>query len=317
MSVDVMKGEGGEIEVPAKDPLFVPFGCYNDISAIVESDMFYPVLITGPTGAGKTFLVEQACAENGKEMIRVNISIETDEDSLMGGFRLQNGDTVFAVGPVITAMERGATLLLDEIDLASPTRIMCLQSVLEGKGYFLKRIGKWIKPKPGFNIVATANTKGTGDETGSYVGTQILNEAALDRFAITFEHGYPPKEIEAELLTRVFNANKKTSESDKQFRDILVDFANNVRNTVKETQEYSHNISTRRLVHIANTYKVFGDQDRAVRLSLSRFDEHHQEGFYQAYRSLVPMTAEEEARQAELNKANEDPFANVKEWSKP
>ena len=176
--------------IPDKDDTFVKFGNFNDIKKIIQSNLFYPTFITGLSGNGKTFSVEQACAQLGRELIRVNITIETDEDDLIGGFRLINGETAWHNGPVIEALERGAILLLDEVDLAS-NKILCLQSVLEGKGVFLKKIGKFVRPTSGFNIFATANTKGKGSEDGRFIGTNVLNEAFLERFPVTFEQSYP------------------------------------------------------------------------------------------------------------------------------
>ena len=185
--------------VPEKDPTFVKFGQFPDLKKVISSKLFYPVFITGMSGNGKTFGVEQACAETGRELIRVNITVETDEDDLIGGFRLVNGQTVWHNGAVIEALERGAILLLDEIDLAS-NKIMCLQSILEGKGVFLKKIGEYVKPKEGFNVIATANTKGKGSDDGRFIGTNVLNEAFLERFPITFEQEYPTVKTEIKIL---------------------------------------------------------------------------------------------------------------------
>ena len=185
--------------IPDKDDTFVKFGNFNDIKKIIQSHIFYPTFITGLSGNGKTFSVEQACAQLGRELIRVNITIETDEDDLIGGFRLVDGATVWHNGPVIEALERGAILLLDEIDLAS-NKILCLQSVLEGKGVFLKKIGRFVKPADGFNVVATANTKGKGSDDGRFIGTNVLNEAFLERFPVTFEQSYPAPATEQKIL---------------------------------------------------------------------------------------------------------------------
>ena len=188
--------------IPQKDDSFVRFGNFADIKKIIESRVFYPTFITGLSGNGKTFSVEQACAQLGRELIRVNITIETDEDDLIGGFRLINGDTVWHNGPVIEALERGAILLLDEIDLAS-NKILCLQSILEGKGVFLKKIGRFVKPAKGFNVIATANTKGKGSDDGRFIGTNVLNEAFLERFPVTFEQEYPTVATETKILNKL------------------------------------------------------------------------------------------------------------------
>ena len=185
--------------IPDKDDTFVKFGNFNDIKKIIQSRIFYPAFITGLSGNGKTFSVEQACSQLKRELIRVNVTVETDEDDLIGGFRLINGETAWHNGPVIEALERGAILLLDEIDLAS-NKILCLQSVLEGKGVFLKKIGRFVKPTPGFNVIATANTKGKGSEDGRFIGTNVLNEAFLERFPVTFEQSYPAPSVEQRIL---------------------------------------------------------------------------------------------------------------------
>jgi len=210
-----------------KDPIFVSFGNYPDVKQIIKSNQFYPVFITGLSGNGKTMGVTQACAELKKELIRVNITIETDEDDLLGGYRLKDGQTVWQNGPVIEAMERGAILLLDEVDLAS-NKIMCLQPILEGSGVFVKKINKFVKPKDGFNVIATANTKGQGSEDGKFIGTNVLNEAFLERFPITFEQSYPTMKIEKKILTNTLKAAGKT---DDQFVDKLTTWADVIRKT--------------------------------------------------------------------------------------
>jgi len=194
--------------VPTKDKNFVSFGNYPDVKNIIKSNRFYPVFITGLSGNGKTMAVTQACAELKKELIRVNITIETDEDDLLGGYRLKDGQTVWQNGPVIEAMERGAVLLLDEIDLAS-NKIMCLQPILEGSGVFVKKINKWVKPKDGFNVIATANTKGQGSEDGKFIGTNVLNEAFLERFPVTFEQKYPATSTEKKILVNTLKSYGK------------------------------------------------------------------------------------------------------------
>lgn len=282
--------------VPLNNPNFVPFGCYDDVKMIIERKMFYPFMISGETGNGKTHMIEQACHETGRELVRVNITVESDEDSLMGGFRLENANTVYHKGPVLEAMERGAVLLLDEIDLGSPARIMCLQSILEGKPYFIKRTGEFVEPKPGFTIVATANTKGRGDEDGNYVATNFLNEAFLERFAILFEHDYPPRNVEVEILKKHLGSLDMGSEDDIEFADILTKFAEQVRKSRKETAGFDHTISTRRLIHIINSYSIFGrNRKKALDVCLSRFDEHHKTAFMQAYKQFDPVSLEEEA----------------------
>ena len=213
--------------VPELNDSFVRFGNYNDIRKIIQSEMFYPTFVTGLSGNGKTFSIEQACAQLGRELIRVNITIETDEDDLIGGFRLIDGNTVWHNGPVIEALERGAILLLDEIDLAS-NKILCLQPVLEGKGLFLKKIGRFVEPKNGFNIIATANTKGKGSDDGRFIGTNVLNEAFLERFPVTFEQAYPAPAHEIKILN---NISASLGVNDSDFCKRLVDWADIIRKT--------------------------------------------------------------------------------------
>jgi MoxR-like ATPase len=209
----------------------------------------------------------------GRELIRVNITIETDEDDLIGGFRLVDGNTAWHNGPVIEALERGAVLLLDEIDLAS-NKILCLQSILEGKGVFLKKIGKWVKPAAGFNVIATANTKGKGSDDGRFIGTNVLNEAFLERFALTFEQEYPPASIETRILNKICD--------DQKFCARLADWADIIRKTFKEGG-VDEVISTRRLVHIINAYKIFDDKVKAINLGLNRFDDETKQAFMSLY----------------------------------
>ena len=213
--------------IPVKDPSYVSWGHHRDIESIVKSKIFYPTFITGLSGNGKTFMVEQICAKLKREVIRVNVTVETDEDDLLGGFRLVDGETQFHKGPVVEAMERGAVLLLDEVDLAS-TKILALQPVLEGKGVFLKKINQWITPKDGFNVIATANTKGKGSESGSFIGTNILNEAFLERFAVTFEQEYPTNANELKIVKNTFRDNDI---EDDLFADHLVKWADIIRKT--------------------------------------------------------------------------------------
>ena len=286
--------------VPKKDPVFVSFGNYSDIKSIVKSGMFYPVFITGLSGNGKTMGVTQACAENKKELIRVNITIETDEDDLLGGYRLKDGQTVWQNGPVIEAMERGAILLLDEIDLAS-NKIMCLQPILEGSGVFVKKINKFVKPKPGFNVIATANTKGQGSEDGKFIGTNILNEAFLERFPITFEQKYPSVSVEKKILN---NTLKVAGKTDEQFTDKLVTWADVIRKTYFDGG-VDEIISTRRLVHIVQAFAIFGNKMKAIEVCTNRFDDDTKNSFVELY-SKVDAGASadqilEQKRQADLN----------------
>jgi len=259
--------------VPDKDDSYVPFGNFSNVRKVITSRKFYPVFITGLSGNGKTLSVEQACAATNRELIRVNITIETDEDDLIGGFRLINGDTVWHNGPVIEALERGAVLLLDEIDLAS-NKILCLQSVLEGKGVFLKKTGKYILPKEGFNIVATANTKGKGSDDGRFVGTNILNEAFLERFPITFEQDYPSASVEEKIL--------RNMGCDNIFAENLVKWAGVIRKTFFDGG-VDEVITTRRLVHIARANEIFNDRMMAITTCTNRFDEDTKQSFIDLY----------------------------------
>jgi len=264
--------------IPEKDDTFVKFGNFGDIRKIIESRLFYPTFITGLSGNGKTFGVEQACAQLKRELIRVNITIETDEDDLIGGFRLVDGNTAWHNGPVIEALERGAVLLLDEIDLAS-NKILCLQSILEGKGVFLKKIGKWVKPAAGFNVIATANTKGKGSDDGRFIGTNVLNEAFLERFPVTFEQEYPTPKTEQKILEGVASS---LSVNDANFCKRLTDWADIIRKTFFDGG-IEEIISTRRLVHIIRAYSIFGDKAKAIQVCVNRFDDETKQAFLELY----------------------------------
>ena len=264
--------------IPEKDDSFVKFGNFTDLKKIIQSRLFYPAFITGLSGNGKTFSVEQACAQLGRELIRVNITIETDEDDLIGGFRLVNGETVWHNGPVIEALQRGAILLLDEIDLAS-NKILCLQSILEGKGVFLKKIGKWVAPSKGFNVLATANTKGKGSDDGRFIGTNVLNEAFLERFPVTFEQQYPTVKTEQRILE---NVAKELGMNDSDFCKHLVDWGDIIRKTFYDGG-IEEIISTRRLVHIIRAYSIFNDKAKAIQVCVNRFDDETKQAFMELY----------------------------------
>jgi len=269
--------------IPEKFPNYVPFGFFKDLQNIVRSKMFYPVFITGHSGNGKTLMVEQVCAELNRECIRVNISIETDESDLLGGPVLVDGNTPFRDGPVLLAMKRGAILLIDEVDRGS-NKLMCLQGILEGKSFYNKKTGEVIKPAPGFNVIATANSKGQGTDEGKYL-VQILDSAFLERFPITVEQEYPTATIEKKILAPLIE--------DKDFVDNLVQWADVVRQSYKQgaTDEL---ISTRRLVHIAKAFDIFKDRMKAITLCLNRFDEETKTAFLDLYSKVdakVEMTA--------------------------
>jgi len=264
--------------VPEKDATFVKFGNFPDVKKIIASKLFYPTFVTGLSGNGKTFGIEQVCAQLGRELIRVNITIETDEDDLIGGFRLVNGNTVWHNGPVVEALERGAILLLDEIDLAS-NKILCLQPVLEGKGLFLKKIGKFVQPKAGFNVVATANTKGKGSDDGRFIGTNVLNEAFLERFPVTFEQAYPAPAHEIKILN---NISASLGVKDTDFCKRLVDWADIIRKTFYDGG-IEEIISTRRLVHILRAFSIFNDKEKAIKVCINRFDDETKQSFLELY----------------------------------
>ena len=264
--------DDSDVSIPTKYPDYVPFGFYKDLNNIIKSQQFYPVFITGLSGNGKTLMVEQVCAELKRECIRVNVSIETDESDLLGGPTLVNGNVVNRDGPVITAMKRGAVLLIDEVDRGS-NKLMCLQGILEGKPYFNKKSGELVHPKNGFNVVATANTKGKGSEEGRYL-SQILDDAFLERFPITVEQEYPDAKTEKKILSPLID--------DKDFVDNLCQWADVVRKSF-EQGAVDEIISTRRLVHIAQAFKLFGDKMKAIELCVSRFDAETKTAFLDLY----------------------------------
>ena len=259
--------------VPMVNKEYVPFGNFADVKKVIKSGQFYPTFITGLSGNGKTFSIEQACAQTNRELIRVNITIETDEDDLIGGFRLVNGETVWHDGPVVEALKRGAVLLLDEIDLAS-NKILCLQSVLEGNGVYLKKIGTYVRPAKGFQVFATANTKGKGSEDGRFIGTNVLNEAFLERFPVTFEQEYPSVATEQKILNQLC--------ADADFCKRLADWADIIRKTFYDGG-IEEIISTRRLVHIVKAYSIFNDKAKAIQVCVNRFDDETKQAFLELY----------------------------------
>src|SRR6056300_9400 len=264
--------------IPSGDPSFVPWGHYKDIKSVIKSGIFYPTFITGLSGNGKTLNVLQSCAELKKECIRVNVTIETDEDDLLGGFRLVNGETAWHDGPVVDAMKRGAILLLDEIDLAS-NKIMCLQPILEGKGVFLKKINEFVEPAKGFNVIATANTKGKGSDDGRFIGTNVLNEAFLERFPVTFEQSYPTPTTEQKILEGIA---LDLGVEDRDFCKRLVDWGDIIRKTFYDGG-IDEIISTRRLVHIIRAYSIFDDKAKAIQVCVNRFDDETKQAFLELY----------------------------------
>ena len=264
--------------IPKKDPQYVSWGHFKDIKTILERKIFYPIFVTGLSGNGKTSMIHEVCAKLKRDLVRINITIETDEDDLLGGFRLVNGETVWQDGPLVVAMKTGAVALIDEIDLASH-KIMCLQPIMEGQPIYLKKINQVVYPEPGFNVVATANTKGKGSEDGRFMGTNILNEAFLDRFAATFYQEYPSVSHETKILKKQF-AKHEIKEDD--FVDNLVKWADVIRKSFSEGA-VDEIITTRRLIDITTSYAIFGDKMKAVVLCLNRFDDETRESFTDFY----------------------------------
>jgi len=299
--------------VPAKFEGFVEWGHFATLNKVVKSGMFYPVFVTGLSGNGKTLMVEEIHAKLGKELIRVNITIETDEDDLLGGFRLVNGETKFMPGPVIEAMERGCTLLLDECDLGS-NKLLALQPVLEGKGIYLKKINKWILPKDGFNVIATANTKGKGSEDGRFIGTNILNEAFLERFAITLEQPYATAATEKKI---VLGSMKKYNLVDTDdFATNLVTWAEVIRKTFYDGG-VDEVISTRRLDHIVKALAIFGDKMKAIELCVARFDEDTKTSFLDLYTKIDAGILETEEEEAESSSSHHSELDGIDTPSRP
>jgi len=285
VAAEMIKGvssvSNDEVFVPDFDETFVPWGNFSEIIKVLKSRMFYPTYVSGLSGNGKTFQIEQACAKLNREYVRVQISPETDEDDLIGGFRLIKGETVFQKGPVIKAMEAGAVLMIDEIDRGT-NKIMCLQGVLEGKPVLIKKTGEVIKPKEGFNIIATANTKGKGSDDGRYSGAQIIDDAFLERFTITLEQTFPTVAIEEKIVMKHM---KKFEVMDEEFAKLLVGWADAIRKTFYD-DGIDEVISTRRLCHIVQTFSIFNKRDKAIALCVNRFDEDTKLAFIDLYEKV-------------------------------
>ena len=295
--------------IPEKMINYVPFGHFKDVKGIIKSKIFFPVFVTGLSGNGKTLMIEQVCASLKRELFRVNITIETDEDDLMGGHTLQGGDIMFREGPVIKAMRKGAVLLLDEVDLGS-NKLMCLQSVLEGKGYLIKKTGEWVTPAKGFTILATANTKGQGSDDGKFIGTQIMNEAMLERFAVTMQQEYPPVATERKILSKEMALS---GDVDMDFCEKLVDWADVIRKTFYEGA-IDDVVTTRRLVHIVNAFRMFGDKLKSIEMCISRFDEETRMSILDLYTKIdagvnpFEEVVEEGSEENSENPLDEDDF---------
>lgn len=275
------KSNTGEIYTPNEDVCYVPWGEFNSVKKIIESEHFCPTFISGLSGNGKTMMVEQACAVTKRNYIRVQISPETDESDLLGGFGLVKGETIFNKGPVIKAMENGAVLLLDEIDRGS-NKMLCLQGILEGKPVLLKKTGELITPKNGFTVFATANTKGRGSDDGKFSGANIIDEAFLERYVITIEQPYPSPAIEKKILDRHM---KKYEVSDSDFVERLVEWSKVIRKTY-ESGAVEELISTRRLCHIIMAYSIFGNRLSSIKMCISRFDQETHEAFLDLYTKI-------------------------------
>ena len=299
-AISVMEEE--DSYVPEKFEGYVPWGNFNILKEVIKSRIFYPMFITGLSGNGKTLMVKEICARLKREYVRANITVETDEDDLIGGFRLLNGETVWHDGPVVTAMKRGALLLLDEIDLAS-NKIMCLQPVLEGSSIYLKKIGKWVHPAEGFNVLATANTKGQGSEDGRFIGTNVMNESFLERFPVTIEQTYPTNKIEEKILV---NELAKRDKVENEFVGNLVKWADVIRKTFYEGG-VDEIISTRRLVHIVNAYSIFDDKVKAISMCISRFDAETKESFLDLYTKVdAGVSVEDIMNESKVDDSDED-----------
>jgi MoxR-like ATPase len=286
-----------DVYIPEVDRTFVQWGEYSTVKKIIDSNMFFPLYISGMSGNGKTMMVEQACAKAKREYIRVQISPETDEDDLIGGFRLVNGETVFHKGPVIKAMERGCILLIDELDRGS-NKIMCLQGVLEGKPVLIKKIGEVIRPAAGFNVIATANTKGRGSEDGRYSAANIIDEAFIERFVATIDQPYPGNTIEHKIISKHMEA---FDVDDAEFCDKLIAWSQVIRKTY-EADGVDEVVSTRRLCHIVKAHSIFNDRMKSIMMCISRFDDETRSAFIDLYTKIdaepkpVELTVEDTSK---------------------
>ena len=294
-SKTVQKTPAGSVSlIPQSDPQYVSWGHFKDIKTIISSKIFYPVFVTGLSGNGKTSMIHEVCAKLKRDLVRVNITVETDEDDLLGGFRLVDGETVWQDGPIINAMRRGSIALVDEIDLASH-KIMCLQPVLEGKPIYLKKINEVVYPEPGFNVIATANTKGKGSDDGRFIGTNILNEAFLDRFSATFYQEYPSTKMETKILKKQF---AKYEIEEDEFVDKLVKWADVIRRSFKEGA-VDDIVTTRRLIDVTKSYSIFNDKMKAVAMCLERFDDETKESFTDLYTKIDAGVSLEDLNQSD------------------
>ena len=307
-TVDVLQND--IVVIPEAVKEYVPFGHFTDLQSILKSGLFFPVFITGLSGNGKTMMVEQVCAKLRRECYRVNVTVETDEDDLIGSNTLVDGNICFREGPVLKAMRKGAVLLVDEIDLSS-NKIMCLQSILEGKGYLIKKTGEFISPAPGFTIIATANTKGKGSDDGRFIGTNVLNEAFLERFSITMEQEYPSNSIEKKILFKEFE--RLGIPDQENYISCLVTWADVIRKSFFEGA-IDELISTRRLVHIAQAFSMFNDKMKAIELCVSRFDTETKATFLDLYTKVDAEASQEEHEETEAKASTNE---QTGEFSEP
>jgi MoxR-like ATPase len=290
--------------IPKKDPNFVPFGNYADLENIIKSQIFYPSYISGPTGNGKSTMVEQICAKHNRPLIRVNLNMMTDEEQLIGSKTLENGNVEIVEGPVLIAMRQGTMLLLDEIDAGSANTLLCLQPILEGKPYYFKLKNEMIVPAKGFNVCATANTKGKGSDDGRYIGTNVLNEAFLERFAVTFEQDYPVAKVEQKI---VMNLMESFGCKDEEFADTLVKWADAIRRTFADGG-VDETITTRRMIHIVRAYAIFKNRTKAVELCCNRFDSATKEAFLKLYDNIATPAPEVAVAPTAPSPSDEVPF---------
>lgn len=291
--------------IPKKDPNFVPFGNYSDLEQIIKSAIFYPSYISGPTGNGKSTMIEQICAKHKRPLIRVNLNMMTDEEQLIGSKTLEDGNVEIVEGPVLIAMRTGTALLLDEIDAGSANTLLCLQPILEGKPYYFKLKNEIIVPAAGFNIFATANTKGKGSDDGRYIGTNVLNEAFLERFAVTFEQEYPAAKVESKIVS---NLMKSFQCEDEEFADTLVKWADAIRRTFADGG-VDETITTRRMVHIVRAFAIFKDRQKAVELCCNRFDAATKDAFLKLYDNIASPPVQPKAPEPKMIDPTEEiPF---------
>ncbi len=295
-----------ETLIPKKDPNFVPFGNYTDLEQIIKSAIFYPAYISGPTGNGKSTMVEQICAKHKRALIRVNLNMMTDEEQLIGSKTLEDGNVEIVEGPVLIAMRTGTTLLLDEIDAGSANTLLCLQPILEGKPYYFKLKNEMIVPAPGFNVIATANTKGKGSDDGRYIGTNVLNEAFLERFAVTFEQDYPNAKVEVKIVKNLMETYQCV---DEEFAETLVKWADAIRKTFDDGG-VDETITTRRMIHIVRAFAIFKSREKAVELCCNRFDVATKTAFIDLYDKVANPQPEPEVvvEQPKTPESEEVPF---------